>query len=132
MIGVGIAAEDLHELAREAAVFHRRIGRKERGRRFGVEVFCEALVAQRLKNALEGVNVEIVGKLLLEEGWPDTKRDEEAVDRDEVLHLLDRDAGEIDAARCAGGDDWQISGLQREGGVQILQHERLLDLRRLA
>src|SRR5258708_16586743 len=132
MVGVGFAPEALHDLARKAPVLRRPIGRKERGRRLGIEVFRKALGAQRLENAFERIDVEMAGKLLLEESWPNAKGDEEAIDRNEVLHLLDRDAGEINSARCAGSDDAQISRFQREGGVQILQHECLLDLCRLA
>ena len=100
--------------------------------RLSVDVLGEAGAAERLEVEGERVDVGLVGEVLPIEVRRRPQRDEQLVDRPQVLHLLDRDPEQVARVRVAAAGDRLVGRLEREGAVEVLGQQGVLDLGRLA
>jgi hypothetical protein len=81
---------------------------------------------------LERIDFRFVGKILAHQMRRRADCDQQSIDRGEVLHLLDGYTEQIVGVRGTESGDRAVGRLQRKRAVEVLQQQRVFDLRGLA
>ena len=97
-----------------------------------VHVARQRRARQRLQVQLERVDVGLVREVLAHEVGCRADGDEHLVDRRQVQHLPDRDAEQVAGAGELESADHLVGRLEGVRGVEVLDHQRVLDLGGLA
>lgn len=90
------------------------------------------MAADRLQHEWKWIDFGLIGEVLPVQMGAAAKRDKQAIDCAQMLHFLNGNTEQAGRLRRTKANERLIPLLDRKCGVEILQHEPMLDFRGLA